>query len=1111
MNKLFNEGFSFLLMEQGSCFDDFSKKKGEAKPVKIPHDWAVSEFELFYKDGVGFYNKTISFDRKNSEFGEKGHAFIRFDGVYMDSSVYLNGKKIFEWKYGYTSFVIELTDYLVDGDNELTVMVNYQNPNSRWYSGAGIYRNVWWIETDETYIPDGGVYVYNKPLSEEDYNKGASVTAQVTVQGATDGKKLQVVPTLYDEESVKEISDVTSNWDVEGSKLTLSFVVNDIELWSPDSPKLYGLELKLIDSNDNNEICSEKLDLGFRYITWSSTDGFILNGETLKLNGVCEHHDFGSLGSAFYPEALERKVDKLKEMGVNAIRTSHNPVSREFYEVCDRRGILVDSEAFDMWEMPKTNYDYARFFPEWYKTDVERWVKDARNHPCIIMWSIGNEIPDTHAGPRGREVANNLMSAVLEFDPEKNAKVTFGSNYMPWENTQIVANDLKLVGYNYAESYYPEHHEAHPDWIIYGSETSSIVYSRGVYHFPMSAGILSDDDLQCSSLGNSTTSWGAASIETCIGDDAKMKYSLGQFLWTGFDYLGEPTPYWTKNSYFGQLDTAGFPKDPYYMWKSAWTDINKECVLHVFPYWKFNIGQRIDVRVTSNAYAVELFINGESQGKKELGDGIVADYSVDYVPGELLAVAYDEAGNEINRQARYSFGNTDHIEVEEKQYGKLFFYEMQAVDSDGHPVEDACDYINVDVSEGILLALDNGDSTDYESYQASGRKAFRGKLLAIVEKTGDGKPKLNVSIDKDNIPVREVVLEAEGEATGPIVITAEKPVVRIIAKVLPENAVNKKVDFRLSDVFGNNTNLAQMEVIDTPDGKVVEIKGLGDGEIVLRATCNDGQDFARVISQLEIKAEGLGSLYTNPYEFVPGSIYSRSLGTLNNGNERGVSTGRDGETTIIFDEVDFGSAGTRSLEIPIFALTDDVYDIGIWLGVPGEEGAELICDGKYQKPSIWNTYQEETFVLNKKLTGVQTISFKTNAKIHFKGFTCTELNPVFEEMHAGYAPQIYGDQYEVVDTKVENIGNNVTIGFGKQNFEDGVSKITICGKARNGVNTLHIRLHRGASVVKEVVEVPPTDNYSEQTFEINGFEGEGELSVIFMPGSDFDLAWIKFS
>lgn len=388
-------------------------------------------------------------------------------------------------------------------------------------------------------------------------------------------------------------------------------------------------------------------------------------------------------------------------------------------EQADEMGFLVVSEAFDMWERPKNAFDYARFFPEWWRRDVKSWVRRDRNHPSLIMWSIGNEIYDTHAGERGQELTRLLAGEVRRHDPDGHAGVTLGSNYMPWENAQKCADIVKLAGYNYAEKYYQEHHRKHPDWVIYGSETGSVVSSRGVYHFPYSSQILADEDGQCSSLGNSSTSWGARSAESCILAEREAPFSCGQFLWTGFDYIGEPTPYHTRSSYFGQLDTAGFPKDSYYIYQAAWTDWREHPMVHVFPYWDFNRGQAVDVRVCSNAPRVELFLNGKSLGSRSMdrdsGTYPQGHWQISFEPGKLCARAYDEEGNLVAQESRSSFGEAARIvmaadrNVIRGDGRDMAFVEISVLDGQGRPVENAVNRIRVSVTgKGYLAGLDNG-------------------------------------------------------------------------------------------------------------------------------------------------------------------------------------------------------------------------------------------------------------------------------------------------------------------------------------------------------------------------------------------------------------------
>ena len=420
-------------------------------------------------------------------------------------------------------------------------------------------------------------------------------------------------------------------------------------------------------------------------------------------------------------------------------------------DIADETGMLILSEGFDMWERSKTDYDYARFFDEWVEKDVASWVRRDRNRPSIIGWSVGNEIFDTHADERGQEVTAWLKRLVKLHDPEGNGYVTFGSNYMQWENGQKCADILKLAGYNYGERLYEEHHAAHPDWMIYGSETASVVQSRGIYHFPLSETLLTDDDEQCSSLGNSCTGWGAKNTEACIIPDRDAEYCAGQFIWTGFDYIGEPTPYSTKNSYFGQFDTAGFAKDSAYVFRAEWTDYKAEPFVHIFPYWDFSDGLPCDVRVCSNAPRVELFKDGVSMGAYDIdhkhGKELTANYVIPYEKGELKAVAYDENGNIIAEDIQRSFGDAVRIEaVPDKTEiladgSDLVYIEISAFDKDGTFCANANNRVNVSVEGAArLMGLDNGDSTDYDQYKGTSRRLFSGKMLAVIgstDKTGE--------------------------------------------------------------------------------------------------------------------------------------------------------------------------------------------------------------------------------------------------------------------------------------------------------------------------------------------------------------------------------------
>ena len=1138
MKCLFNGGWSFLCTPVGTGYDAARARIREFQKVDIPHDWLIHDSNRLYEDGTGWYYKRFLWEEK-----KECRAFLTFEGIYMDSAVYVNGRKVGEWKYGYSSFTQEITEFLVPGENEVMVSACFQSPNSRWYSGAGIYRDVWLRVTGTSCIEEDGVYISMRKQGED-----FILRAETDVTGFGDFDTEHLLYAYSSEEGLG--AQIPMEFLSKEGK-SKKYLVRNPKLWNVEDPCLYRLITRL---KAGDEVLDEAENtVGFRSVKFHPEKGFLLNGRSLKLNGVCEHHDLGALGAAFHKPAMRRKFRILKEMGVNALRGSHNMTAPGVLELADEMGILMISEAFDMWERSKTTYDYARFFKEWSAKDVKSWVCRDRNHPCVIMWSIGNEIYDTHADEHGVEITKYLMDLVQTYDPYGNARVTVGSNYMPWENAQRCADIYKLAGYNYSEKYYKEHHEKHPDWVIYGSETSSIVQSRGVYHFPLKAGILAEDDEQCSALGNSATSWGAKSMEDCITMDRDTEFSMGQFLWTGFDYIGEPTPYHTKNSYFGQVDTAGFPKDSYYVWQSAWTDYRIRPMVHIFPYWDFNPGQMIDVRACSNAPSIEVFVNGRSLGKQELnhapgsGKKVIADYRVPYEEGVLTAVAYDEQGREIARQDRYSFGDSARLVLypEKKEIeadGRdLLFVQIGTVDAKGRPVENACDRVQVEVTgEGRLVGLDNGDSTDYDSYKGKSRRLFNGKLLAMIqagEKAGEIKLKVSgkgladaellflskKAERKENIlpcteentdrpvvlgsisevPVRKILLQTKGSR----VFTSENKEIEVSAGILPENATDRELIFKAVNDMGVESNLVTME----QRGDSVLLRALGDGEFRLRCMSKSGTGSIRLISQLEFQIQGLGQAYLNPYGFISGSQYTAVKGEAGNGNERGVATARDGETVVTYTDIDFGVTGSDEITVPVFALTGEEYPIQIWEGVPGEEGSSLLADVVYQKPSVWNVYQPETWKLNKFLKGITSVSFSVRQKIHIKGFSFKEYQKARMRLMANEADALYGDSFVMKEDCVEEIGNNVSLVFRDMDFDkEPAKKAVICGRAAKGNNTIHIRFFNGEEEVKQMVEFPQSNDWEEREFELQPMAGKWEVTFVFLPGSCFDFKWFRF-
>jgi len=1196
MRRKYNDGWEFLKLPYESDIDMMYGNVEGFVAVDIPHDYLIYDSKKLYEDSRGWYKKLAIIDRNKDE-----RVFLYFEGVYMDSQVYVNGGLAAEWKYGYSSFEVEVTPYLKDDvrdENEIVVVATNKSPNTRWYSGAGVYRDVWIKVVPETYIVTDSMYVSTKKGDGDIWT--VSLEAEVAGSHADEVGVEFIIRhngTLVKRQPASQSTRMSDGRCLKSAQVT----VENPSIWDISSTNLYKLMVCIKHDNAQNldnpimdmenavntkqnidnvdtiieghvdtidgrswVVDTECAIFGFRTTEFLPDEGFFLNGRHVKLNGVCEHHDLGSLGSAYSSAAMRRKFVILKEMGVNALRTSHNMPAPDVMRLADEMGILVISEAFDMWERPKTTYDYARFFKDWAARDVASWIRRDRNHPSLIMWSIGNEIYDTHADERGQEVTRMLAGMVREHDRHVNAPVTIGSNYMPWENAQKCADIVKIAGYNYAEKYYEEHHEAHPDWVIYGSETASVVHSRGIYHFPLEQSMLSDEDEQCSALGNTSTSWGARSISHCISDDRDAKFSMGQFIWTGWDYIGEPTPYHTKNSYFGQIDTAGFPKDSYYVFKAEWTYYKDSPMVHIYPYWDFSEGQIIDVCITSNAPSVELFVNGSSLGIREIDHendkNLVATWKVPYVGGEIKALAYDEEGIIIAEDCRHSFSDSEKIILKpDKTVMKadgldLIFVEISTVDKDGYPVENAADYVEVLVTgAGRLVGLDNGDSTDYDSYKGTIRKLFSGKLLAVIAakcKVGY----IHVAVNGKGLASAELTLQAvdiscqtesgsdkgdaldcvsrgiscqtenrpaEGETLDgkPIWIRkidiktndgqrfdADKRSIAVEAVIYPKNADIRDVTWSTVYAGGVISPISAVE----GDGLRATVTARADGEFYVRCTTDNGTGKVKLMSQLEFKSEGIGRPFFDPYGFVSGILYSRVDGEVTNGNENGFATARDGRSIIEFADIDFGDFGSDVMTLPVFSFNAPCV-IELWENMAYEEGSVKLADLAYNKPYIWNTYQEETYKLPRRLRGVTSISFVLYHKAHIKGFSFARCEKAFARLRGCDNDGLYGDSFTPCGDNIENIGNNVSIEYLDMDFgTSGTNKVAICGRTPLAANTIHIRFEEDGVIENQIVEFPQSAEYVSREFDLADVRGKKKVLFVFLPGSNFDFGWCEF-
>ena len=736
--------------------------------LDVPHDWAI-EGDFYVGNpsgagggalpgGIGWYRKKFEVESLKSE-----RLFLEFDGVYMNSTVYVNGQQVGFRPYGYSSFEYDITPYVHQGENVVAVRVdNSDQPNSRWYSGCGIYRHVWLTQTNAIYVKHWGVHV-NDGHVEVDYENPTK--QQVTV-----------VNTLLDAHG-----NVVAK--AKGRVALLTPKRSSLRKWSCEDPYTYKVRTQLV---VNGKVVDEvETTTGFRDFRFDAQTGFWLNGKNMKLNGVCEHHDFGCLGAALNEDALHRKLTKLKAMGVNAIRSSHNPPAPELLNMCDTMGLIVMDESFDMWRRKKTQNDYARFFDEWHERDLADLVLRDRNHPCILMWSIGNEVLEqwssAEADTLTLEQANLILNAghdasTLAKDGELSVQslltqhladivkrydtsrpITAGCNEPSPGNHLFKSGAIDLIGFNYHHEWVKDVPKNFPGKPFILTESVSALQTRGYYRMPSDSIYkapkewwlpYTDPSFMCSAYDNMHASWSSTHEQTW--DVVKhTPYVGGQFIWTGFDYIGEPTPYGfpARSSYFGIIDLAGFPKDSYYMYQSEWTS---KPMLHLFPHWNWVPGDEIDVWCYyNNADEVELFINGQSQGvrRKEMkgmrndAGGMSTEYHVmwhvTFDPGEVKAVSRKN-GQIVCEQTIRTAGAPDAIRLSVDYQGKeATFVTAEVVDKDGNLCPWADDLIYfIYEGEGKVLGTDNGCQTSMENFKAPQRKAFHGRCLVVA--TGPG-------------------------------------------------------------------------------------------------------------------------------------------------------------------------------------------------------------------------------------------------------------------------------------------------------------------------------------------------------------------------------------
>ncbi|MBR6019442.1 MAG: DUF4982 domain-containing protein [Lachnospiraceae bacterium] len=1190
MKRLFVDNWTFGLYDLNASAEELlsasaSHRMEDFAPVDLPHDWLIGNARDLYRDGIGCYRKTFAVDLpEGSRPLQSPRFFLRFEGVYMDSRYYINGREVFAWPYGYSTFEFEITPYLLEGDNELVVTVTYKSPNTRWYSGAGIFRNVYLLTKQDPCLVSDGIYAVATPACEARDADGIfpgesilSVETEVnsacavhSSAGAKDPTSVLLRQTLRDADG-SIVASSENEFSLSGSSTirTQTLTVPNAHAWDIDSPYLYELTTELfLPCGSRQEYAlldSHTQRIGFRSVRLDPDRGFFLNGRHVKIHGACMHHDLGALGAAVNKVATKRQLLSLLAMGVNAVRTSHNMPSVEFMDLCDELGILVDSEAFDMWELHKTDFDYAGFFRDHWKADVASWIRRDRNRPSVVFWSIGNEIYDTHT-ERGLIVTRELRDEVRRHDYRHHAYVTIGSNYVAWEGAQRCADLLEASGYNYLERLYEEHHERYPHWCIYGSETSSTVQSRGVYHFPADVRLLTFEDGQCSSLSNCSTNWGAKNPTVVITGDRDKEFSLGQFIWTGWDYIGEPTPYHLKNSFFGQCDTAGFPKDSYYIYQAGWTDASTHPMVHIVPYWDFNEGQTIDVQVFSNCPKVELFLQkdagndqtvsgfGISLGTRDIdalrGSSLHGSWRIPYTAGTLTAVAYDANGTVVAKDTQRSFGDPVSIILEPDKTTMtadgedMIFVEVSTADANGTFVADARNRMNVTVSGAArLVGMDNGDSTDYDEYKGTSRRLFSGRLLVMLAARREaGEITITVSsaglpdavlhliavasetpvdpavcasasnlpriTDEDvlrEVPVRKIELTLQNNDPE---LTPDRREMTVTADIFPANATFGELTFRVMTADGIDS--VAIRVTPLPDGRSAKITALGDEErCFLYAFANNGKTHADVISSLELHSTGLGRATTDPYEFVNAIRCDASNQKPTLSFDGGAFTA-DEPTWVRFDNVDFGDYGSDTITIPIFSFSDNV-PIEVWEGTPNEEGSTLLFRGNYEAKSRYNHYQPNTFTLAKRLRGVTSVSILVPFRLSLHGFVFDRIDKAWAEIGVTELVSASGDNYRVDSDGVYGITNNVDLGFGMFDFgERGARKITLTGQSHVPQCTIHLHFTKDGITETQIIDIPKTETTDTFTFPLEPMYDICAVNFIFLPGSNFDLVSFRF-
>lgn len=774
--KSFNSDWKFCNCNDSLAFStDFDDSSWRF--VSLPHDWSI---EGNFSDkhptkpaggalpaGIGWYRKSFQVNETNKD----KKIFIDFDGVYRNSEVWINGHYLGKRANGYISFRYDLTPYLKYGKETNLLAVKVDNsiqPNSRWYTGSGIYRNVWLVTVSDIHMNQYGQKIITPVIAAEEATVKVETSINLPQKNTQD---ISIKSSIYDVEG-RKVAEESHYINSNETYFVQNLSIKSPELWSPENPILYELHTELF--RNNQKVDKEITKLGLRYFHFDADSGFYFNGKRYEIRGVNLHHDLGALGSAIYDRAIERQLELMKGMGVNAIRTAHNPPAPELLDLCDKMGFLVMDEAFDVWKKRKAKYDYHVDFEDNYKQDLRDLILRDRNHPSVIMWSIGNEIREQFDST-GISITKELAEIVKQIDSTRPVTCAL-TETDPNKNFIYQSGALDVLGFNYKHEDWANFKKNYPGQKMIASENMSAYATRGHYDMPSDSIrfwpekfgdpiIGANDDYTVSAYDMVCAFWGATH-ETTLKAFYKYPFISGIFIWSGIDFIGEPVPYeWpAKSSYYGVVDLAGFPKDVYYLYQSIWTD---KPTLHLFPHWNWKNNQEIDVWAYYNqADEVELFLNDTSLGiKSKLLDDMHVMWRVKYKPGTLKAISRKN-GKVILEKKIKTAGEPAKIELfadrnEINANGKdLSFITAKIMDENGTLVPNASNHVQFNIfGSGNIAAVDNGYQASHESFKADHRKAFKGMCLAIIQSNGKS-GNIVLEATSDNLEPASITLMA---------------------------------------------------------------------------------------------------------------------------------------------------------------------------------------------------------------------------------------------------------------------------------------------------------------------------------------------------------------